>query len=89
MIDKDFACQLKGYNLTTAEILYHMPDYPDLLQTYIWQDLDLSPQFPKLASFLKFWQKNLAGGLHTVRVASSSLISPREFQFIDGQFTLN
>ena len=28
---------LKGYGLTTAQILYHMPDHPHVLQTFIWQ----------------------------------------------------
>jgi uncharacterized protein Usg len=27
------ALQLKDYRLTTAEILYHLPDHPGLLQT--------------------------------------------------------
>ena len=35
---------LKGYRLTTAEILYHMPDHPKLLQSFVWQELDLEPQ---------------------------------------------
>ena len=40
--------QLKNYRLTTAEILYHLPDYPELLQTFVWQNLDLAPKFPAL-----------------------------------------
>ena len=36
------ALQLRDYRLTTAEILYRLPDHPDILQTYIWQDLDLA-----------------------------------------------
>ena len=44
--------QLKQYRLTTAEILYHMPDHPALLQSFIWQDLDLAPEFPVLRKFL-------------------------------------
>ena len=39
---------LKGYRLTTAEILYHMPDHPKLLQTFVWQELDLAPKYPVL-----------------------------------------
>ena len=35
--------QLKQYRLTTAEILYHMPDHPSLLQSYLWQEYDLAP----------------------------------------------
>ena len=27
--------QLNDYRLTTAEILYHMPDHPALLQSFI------------------------------------------------------
>ncbi|MBN8898877.1 MAG: Usg family protein, partial [Rhodospirillales bacterium] len=42
------ALQLKDYRLTTAEILYRLPDHPQLLQTYVWQDLDLAPQYPVL-----------------------------------------
>ena len=33
----DFERMLDGYRLTTAEILYHLPDHPGLLQTYLWQ----------------------------------------------------
>jgi hypothetical protein len=40
--------QLEGFALTTAEILYRLPDYPRLLQGYMWQDYDLALNFPKL-----------------------------------------
>ena len=63
---------MRGYRLATAEILYHLPDHPALLQSYVWQDLDLAPHFPMLRRFLDFWTENLDGGLHSVRVAQSS-----------------
>ncbi len=69
------AVQLNDYRLTTAEILYHMPDHPNLLQTYVWQELDLAPRFPILRKFLDFWTSELEGRLHSVRVASTGLIS--------------
>jgi uncharacterized protein Usg len=72
----ELARQLKHYRLTTAEILYHMPDHPDLLQMYVWQDLDLSPDFPVLRKFLDFWHRSLDGRLHSVRVASTGIIHP-------------
>lgn len=68
------ALQLRDYRLTTAEILYHMPDHPGLLQTYIWQALDQAPRFPELLKFLKFWETNLDGKLHSVRVGSIDVI---------------
>ncbi len=75
--------QTRDYRLTTAEILYHMPDHPGLLQTYIWQDLDLAPQFPGLRKFLDFWSRNLDGKLHSIRVASGASIRPAAVRHTD------
>ena len=47
-VSKDFRKQALGYGLTTAEIVYRRPDRHWLLQTYIWQDYDLFPNFPAL-----------------------------------------
>ena len=79
----DFEKQwIKDYRLTTAEILYHLPDYPELLQSYIWQDYDIAPKFPILNKFLHFWTKELHGPLHSVQVASQELITPRRHPFL-------
>lgn len=70
--------QLEGYRLMTAEILYHMPDYPDLLQSFVWQDLDMAPGYPVLHQFLDFWRRQIDGPLHSVRVGTSELITHGE-----------
>ena len=70
------ALQLRDYRVTTAEILYHLPDHPGLLQTYVWQDLDLAPRYPALRRFLDFWARELDGKLHSIKVASGSSICP-------------
>ena len=72
--------QIRGYRLTTAEILYHMPDHPGLLQTFVWQDLDMAPRFPVLTKFLQFWSCKIEGRLHSVRVGATSLISAGEWR---------
>jgi uncharacterized protein Usg len=59
------------YRLTTAEIVYRLPDHPDVLQTFVWQTVDLSPGLPRLHRFLKFWRENIEGELHSVRVGQS------------------
>jgi len=76
----NLALQMRDYRLTTAEILYHLPDHPAVLQTYIWQELDIAPKFPVLRKFLDFWSRNLDGKLHSVRVGSSALITPGEWR---------
>ena len=70
------ALQLRDYRLTTAEILYHFPDHPRLLQSYLWQDYDLAPEFPVLRKFLDFWTRSLDGKLHSVQVTSARLVRP-------------
>ncbi|MCW5747046.1 MAG: Usg family protein [Alphaproteobacteria bacterium] len=81
--------QLTDYRLTTAEILYWMPDHSNVLQTFIWQDLDLAPRFPVLSRFLAFWHRNLDGKLHRVRVANVGLIQPAEFRYADALFRVH
>lgn len=88
-VSADFLKQLDGYGLTTAEILYRMPDHPDLLQTYVWQQYDLAPRFPVLIRFLDFWKDQIEGALHSVRVAHSRLIQPAEYRLVNGMIVLN
>jgi len=85
----DFEKQILGYGLTTAHILYRMPDHPSLLQSFVWQCYDLCPDFPVLQRFLSFWQKSLDGPLHSVTVAHSKLIRPAELRAVDGEFRLH
>jgi uncharacterized protein Usg len=85
----DFRRQLEGYGLTTANILYRLPDHPALLQTYVWQDYDLAPLFPQLKRFLEFWKRELEGPLHSVTVAHRRLIAAREVRMVTTELKLN
>lgn len=80
---------IKDYRLTTAEILYHLPDHPGILQSYIWQDLDIAPRFPVLRNFLDFWHRELDGRLHSVRVATASISRPASYRHSGAYFSLN
>jgi len=85
MIEK----QLDGYRLTTAQILYHLPDHPRLLQEFIWQQLDLAPRFPVLREFLDHWERNLEGRLHSVRVAAAQVIMPPRFRCVAASMAMH
>jgi uncharacterized protein Usg len=86
---RNLELSLRGYRLTTAEILYHLPDHPAVLQSYIWQELDIAPRFPVLNKFLRFWETRIDGRLHSVRVAARGLISDAELKMAAGEFTLH
>jgi uncharacterized protein Usg len=53
--------RIPDWRLTTAELLYHLPDHPHVLQSFIWQKLDRAPDFPELGRFLVFWEREIDG----------------------------
>lgn len=89
MADRTFQNIMAGYSLTTAEILYRLPDHPALLQSFIWQDYDLHPRFPKLREFLDFWARELEGKLFKVLVAHTQLIRPAELRLVGAELKLH
>ncbi|KAA0685332.1 aspartate-semialdehyde dehydrogenase [Neorhizobium sp. P12A] len=85
----DLERQLNGYGLTTAHILYRIPDFESVLQTYVWQDYDLAPDFPEMHRFLDFWRDSLDGPLHSIRYTHQRLIGPNEWRRVEGEFKLH
>jgi uncharacterized protein Usg len=72
----DFELQLQGWRLTTAEILYYMPDHPSLIQSFVWQTLDLAPKYPRLTAFLEYWRREIEAMIHSVQIASGQGLAP-------------
>ncbi len=77
---------LKGYGLTTAEMLYRMPDHRNVLNAYIWQEYDLAPDYPRLFDFIEFWQDSLDGPLHSVRFTHRKQLAAGEWRNVVGEF---
>lgn len=70
----------EGYGLTTAQIVYRMPDHLDLFQDFLWQQYDTFPMFPALGSFLAFWEEKIEGPIHSVTVAHARLLRPTDLR---------
>jgi uncharacterized protein Usg len=83
-----FQTALLSHRLTTAEILYHMPDHPALLQSFVWQHLDIAPDYPRLRKFLDYWEDNIEGRLHSVTVAGAALNRRAEITHAPAEFRL-
>lgn len=81
--------ELQGYRLTTAEILYRLPDHLTLLQSYVWQNYDLAPRYPVLERFLAYWRRELDGPLHSVRIATAPIFKPRSMRHARHELTLH
>ncbi|WP_265516269.1 usg protein [Nitratireductor luteus] len=85
----DMEMMLKGYGLTTAEFLYHLPDHPRLLQSFIWQQYDIAPDFPELFRFIDFWNEKLEGPLHSVTYTHCHLVASSEWRNVTGEVVLH
>lgn len=68
--------RLDGWRLATAEVLYYMPDHPALLQSFVWQTLDLAPDYPRIHRFLNFWKREIDAVIHSVRLATGETLAP-------------
>ena len=44
---------LKAYGLTTAELFYRIPEYRNVINSFVWQDYDLAPDYPQLFKFIE------------------------------------
>ena len=72
----DLSAQLSGKRLTTAEVLYYMPDHPALLQSFLWQTLDEAPDYPRIQRFLEFWRREIHAVIHSVAITSAGQLAP-------------
>jgi uncharacterized protein Usg len=80
MTESELSGQLRGQRLTTAEVIYYMPDHPALLQRFLWQTLDLPPEFPRVHRFLRFWRSEIDAVIHSVTCSAVGLIAPARLE---------
>lgn len=85
----EFERQLRGARLTTAEVIYFLPDHPALLQRFLWQTTDVAPEFPRVHQFLQFWRREIEAVIHSVTVSAVGLVSPARLRIADFEGTLH
>lgn len=85
----DFEARLNGAGLLTTEILYYMPDYPKLLQSFTWQTVDKAPEFARLSEFLDFWRREIEAVIHSIRIAHADYVGPSGWQNAKAFMRLN
>lgn len=80
MQHEEFKLRLDGWRLATAEVLYYLPDHPSVLQTFLWQTLDLAPEYPRIHRFLDYWRREIDAVIHSVRLATGETLAPPRIQ---------
>lgn len=89
MTHDDFREQLSGGGLLTAEIIYYRPDFPKLLQSFVWQTVDKAPKFPRLADFLDHWRREIEAVIHSINIAHADLVQPASVRLIGDELKLD
>lgn len=85
----DLEKQMHGFGLTTAEFVYHLPDSPSVLNSFIWQKYDLQPDFPVLFDFIDFWQREIEGRLNAVFFSHRGRsVVPTDWRNVTGIFEI-
>jgi uncharacterized protein Usg len=85
----EFGQRLRGSVMVTAEVLYYIPDHPRLLQTFMWQTMDVAPRFPRVSQFLDFWRREIEAVIHSVRVAHGEPLDIPDWRNAQGVITMN
>jgi uncharacterized protein Usg len=76
MQQSDLVLRLDGWRLATAQVLFYMPDHPKLLQSFVWQTLDLAPSYPRIHKFLDYWRAEIEAVIHSVHLATGETLAP-------------
>ena len=57
--------------IVTLNVLYWMPDYTHILQEFIWQTVDVRPEYPRVHKFLNYWHDNIEAVISEVNIADN------------------
>jgi uncharacterized protein Usg len=71
-----------GPQMTSVEILYQTPGRPHLIQSFLWQDYDVAPEFPRLKRFLRFWAERFGVTVHSIHLIEQEETSPAEAHYM-------
>jgi uncharacterized protein Usg len=80
---EEMSLRLRGWRLATAEVLYYLPDHPSLIQSFVWQTLDLAPDYPRIHRFLEFWCREIEAVIHSVQLSSGETLAPAPVRKVD------
>jgi uncharacterized protein Usg len=60
-----------------------------LLQSFVWQTLDLAPEFPRMHRFLDFWRREIDAVIHSVSISCQGLVTPAQTRIAKDILRLN
>jgi len=56
-------------NIVLLDIYYYMPDHTNLVQEFIWQTEDTTPNLPRVHKFLGYWKENIDATIQQILIS--------------------
>jgi len=73
-------------NIVLLDIYYYMPDHTNLVQEFIWQTEDNTPELPRDHKFLGYWKENIDATIQQILI---SIDGKAEYRNVDVEKYLN
>ena len=77
---------LHKWTVATVQVVYYIPDFPHIVNEFMWQTDDQRPNFPRIGRFLNYWDKNIDGPIKEVYIYDQG---QSEVRVVDRKFKLN
>ena len=74
--------------VATVEVFYYLPDYPSLVEEFVWQTSDFHPVYPRVRRFLDFWSENVEAVIKEILLTHDRASGKKAIRVVNSTFTL-
>tara|TARA_B100001559_G_C16486192_1_gene616163 strand:+ start:156 stop:407 length:252 start_codon:yes stop_codon:yes gene_type:complete len=78
---------IKKRTVASVQVIYYMPDYKNILNEFVWQTEDITPEFPRIGKFIKYWDENIEGLIRDIYVYDHGI--EQKVRHVDRRYRLN
>ena len=77
---------IEKWTLASVQVIYYIPDFPHIVNEFVWQTDDQRPDFPRIDRFLNYWDRYIDGPIKEVYIYDHDKHNVR---VVDRKFKLN
>ena len=59
---------IEKWTVASVQVVYYIPDFPHIVNEFLWQTDDQRPDFPRIERFLNYWDRYIDGPIKEVYI---------------------
>ena len=59
---------IEQWTLASVQVVYYIPNFPHIVNEFMWQTDDQRPDFPRIERFLNYWDRYIDGPIKEVYI---------------------